>query len=386
MLKDLSVINKNIMINGLYNYLVKSNDACGTLSPLSLPVFQSYQNHLCRVDSLNLFLLSSSAWSTVDQLHISTDGGNSWVRKMDTTGLLPHVIGFFDSLEGIIVRFPYSLMHTKNAGGTWTDGPSPTSMGASAIQVFGDSTVIVGDALGGFYLSKDRGNTWPISHDIGNPIADIFFLNADNIFVITSQAGNTPDPNTIAKSMNGGQSWQHNGVPLGNPLGVVFRNANEGYVVGSTHYASTPNSTKGMILKTTDGGQTWTFFDPQVNEMLVSIELLNDSIALVSGYNGVLFTWNTKQTLFTALDEQALDHLSISIGPNPAGNNIRLQVPEAQTQSLRFSIQNTLGQTVIKDQALEAEQEVDLRALSSGVYFLKIQNDRGQKTVKFLKD
>src|SRR6218665_3152118 len=303
-IRDLSVIGKNIMVNGLQNYLVKSYDDCNSLSYLPLPVSPGYQNQLQRQDSLKLFLFSYSMSPWRNKLHVSLDGGNSWVKKVDTTVLIDGA-RFFDSQEGIMVRY-FWILHTKNGGNTWTSSPAP-GQGATVIRNFGESTVAVGDAFGSFYLSRDRGYTWPTWDWISSPIADISFLNKDTIFVISLQGGANDDTSSayISRTLNGGLNWDwsHGTIPLRNPQAACFKNFNEGYVVGTTGYRSDSESGKGRILKTTDFGKTWTFFDPQINSGLASIRFLNDSIALVGGYDGVLFTWNIKQTLFTALDE-----------------------------------------------------------------------------------
>jgi len=69
--------------------------------------------------------------------------------------------------------------------------------------------------------------------------------------------------------------WQWlNPLPQGNNLnGVSFVVDNLGLAVGNA----------GMILKTTDGGQTWTILESNTREDLLAVSFVNANVAYVSG-------------------------------------------------------------------------------------------------------
>src|SRR5690606_3751626 len=118
-LADVSVIDKNILVCGLFNNLVKSYDDCNNISNVLLPGPASYANRLFRIDSNNLYLLSFTPNQSL--FYKSTDGGNNWILKLDTTGGWSTQIAFFDSLEGIITAGKH-FYRTSDGGDTWTMG------------------------------------------------------------------------------------------------------------------------------------------------------------------------------------------------------------------------------------------------------------------------
>jgi len=71
------------------------------------------------------------------------------------------------------------------------------------------------------------------------------------------------------------EGWQWiNPSPQGNDLnGVSFVDDNLGMAVGNA----------GMILKTTDGGQTWTILESNTREDLLAVSFVNANVAYVSG-------------------------------------------------------------------------------------------------------
>ncbi len=174
--------------------------------------------------------------------------------------------------------------------------------------------ICAGGGTGNFYLSKDRGNTWPYSWGIGSqPITDFFFLNKDTIFGLSLYGG-------LAKSTNGGSNWANTFLPIYSSYGINFKNANEGFVVG----ANLQN--KGIIARTIDAGQTWQTFNTGITTTLLNIVLLNDSIALLSGTNGVLLKWNYKNTLFTGINDNYLDAIGLEVFQIPSMKNYVLSL------------------------------------------------------------
>lgn len=65
---------------------------------------------------------------------------------------------------------------------------------------------------------------------------------------------------------------------------------------------------------------------------------------------------------------------SFSIYPNPINNGF-LNISSNTNESINFSIFNTLGQKVLQNETQNSKYKVDVSSLSSGVYFLKM-NDK----------
>jgi hypothetical protein len=76
----------------------------------------------------------------------------------------------------------------------------------------------------------------------------------------------------------------------------------------------------------------------------------------------------------------------ISVYPNPATTELNVKFASGFTGSFNYTIVNSIGQVV--KSALVTSQDglrIDTSGFSKGVYFIKINQDGKNKTVKFLK-
>ncbi len=390
-----SIIGKNIMINGIYSYLVKSYDECDNLISCNAPGPLGYLNTLWRNDTSNIYMLSTSSSAYNTRLYKSVDGGSNWALRLDTPGYYVPFYTFFDTLEGVALGTFGKMIRTKDGGKTWTSGSQPLSV-LTTIKNDRDSTVIVGGnaaGSGGFMISKDRGNTWLPGVNLGggNPQPmDFFFLNRDTIFGIATAGW---DGSSITKSFNGGKTWQVNTItsnPLIKPLGMFVKSNAEIYVAGSRDsWSGSGSQSRGIILKSVDLGQSWEIYYTDILSGLTGISFLNDSIALVSGYDGVLFKWNSKQTVFspiTGLDENAAAMLDLSVYPNPLRDKLYFKGFESRGQNFQLKIINAFGQIVYDNNNISVSNEIDLSFLSSGIYCVEIEGHRGRKVLKLVKE
>jgi hypothetical protein len=87
----------------------------------------------------------------------------------------------------------------------------------------------------------------------------------------------------------------------------------------------------------------------------------------------------------TGLNEAGLDAITVKVFPNPVHTRLSLEVQGA-AEGLEVHIKNTLGQIVYKQPIQHQQQEIDMSAFAKGVYFIRIQNGSGQKTLKVVKD
>ena len=91
-------------------------------------------------------------------------------------------------------------------------------------------------------------------------------------------------------------------------------------------------------------------------------------------------------SLFTSLT--TIDVLSdISVTPNPSNGIFNLDIGEAFSSEISFTITNASGQILKRiENAIGAEIQIDLSAFASGVYFVNLKTDKGVKAVKLVKE
>src|SRR6218665_24524 len=375
--------NTNIVVCGRDGYFSRSIDECDTLTPMRGPGPPGYQQFLHRLDENKSFVLSNNFGAYNNKIYKSTNDGNNWSLVLDTSGLLIEHLKFWDANEGLAISTFNKAIRLKNGGATRLQSYSPY-IATDRMEIYGDSLVALGGSSGGVgsvVISKDRGNTWmPGGIGFGSQsfARDIFFLNKDTIFAISTKGFWGP---YLAKSFDGGANWQKVVIPDYGPYGVCFRKANEGYIAGIN-----PATLKGIVAKTTDMGQTWSVFDTQVSTQLLDIKFLNDSVALLSGTNGVLLKWNYKASVFVGINDRFSNNHLINFAPNPVKDKLRLDVSESQAADLKFSISNALGQLVYPESPLLPSQEIEMSGFKAGIYFLKIQNPSGYRAYKIIRE
>lgn len=105
-----------------------------------------------------------------------------------------------------------------------------------------------------------------------NDLYSVHFITENNGFAV-GQNG------LILSTSNGGNSWtQLNSGTTQNLNAISFINANIGYIVGD----------KGVILKSSDGGSSWSALNSGTKTNLLSLYFYNESVGYVGGDSGLV--------------------------------------------------------------------------------------------------
>lgn len=376
-LQDLSVIRKNVLVSGFYDYLGRSKNQGKNLSILSVPGATGSVIRCQRLDTNNIFLLSYSPSQT--QLYRSYDGGDSWIQRSVSAGAFSHYFGFFDTLTGLRTDGPF-LEKTLNGGITWTNVTCPFFVGTTAIKTFGDSLVCLGgvDASGrGLVLSKNRGKTWPngwgiLGHNV--EITGFSFVSNDTILAVGTGG-------IFVYTVDGGANWiDTSEPPIYDYYDAACLKSNECYLVGGN------SEGYGVIAKTTDFGKTWSSLNTGFKTTLQNVEIINDSIALLAGTNGILLRWNYKTSVFTGVDEGVLADHDISLFPNPANELVTITVDFNKLGACYTTLRNQLGQKLRQTQITGANSTIDLAGLHEGIYYVEVGSKEFFKVFKIIKE
>ena len=230
----------------------------------------------------------------------TVNGGTTWTAQTSGTPYILTSVFFTDSNIGYAVGWYGTILKTINGGITWTALTSGVSFALYSVHFTDANTgyVVIGDSGGGILKTVDGGSTWTIQDSGATvPLYSIFFTgntvcavgfeimlesnNGDwavqNNYIYTNSNLNSvyfTDTNTgysvgsggtILNTIDGGKTWRAQTSGTTNDLySVYFSDVNTGYAVGGSLIWSDSGIDIvgkpyiGTILKTTNGGATWT--------------------------------------------------------------------------------------------------------------------------------
>jgi photosystem II stability/assembly factor-like uncharacterized protein len=156
--------------------------------------------------------------------------------------------------------------------------------------------IVVGgvrDATQTILRTTDGGYNWTVVSDVaGSWLTSVTFINNNTGYAVG-------DNGTVLKTTNSGVSWTTVTIPSAVESRdfnrIRFINATTGFIVGGDLWNSYQT-----ILRTTDGGSTWTVIvDNASSSMLNGIGFLDATRGFTVGYNGIILattdagiTWN----------------------------------------------------------------------------------------------
>jgi len=273
-----------------WEYIYHTTDAGNTWEQQNSPSHTGEFNDV-------FFLNSDIGWIVGGYKTVmkTTDGGNTWTKIMNTSAgdIGFKSVVFYDELNGCVVGNQNGLrnsitMVTTDGGITWIETTLPDCDGLTKIIIKDSLTGWACGYSGALLVTYDRGNTWIDKSDLYfSSIKDICFFDDNNGVLLenyyarlTFDGGNTWDSTvslapssgqrslsswdynkviavgsagSISKSVDGGSSWQRVSKGLVENINQIgFFNALDGFGI-------TEAWTDGDLIRTTDGGNTWSF-------------------------------------------------------------------------------------------------------------------------------
>lgn len=239
-----------------------------------------YTAYASRIND-NFFLDANRGWAVngIGQIHRTTDGGVTWTKQFDKTSYTHfRSVGFFDSLNGFAGALGWGdvnntaakdsviLYRTTNGGVSWAPEHQLSSnsikRGFCGMHVFDDSTIYVVGRVRGpawFYKTTDRGKTWK-AKDMNGYTAGLidvrFFTRDSGICVGLTNTTHEQSRAIILGTTDAGETWDTIYTTNRNnewAWKITFPSRRAGYV----SLQRNNNVAPVYILKTTDGGATW---------------------------------------------------------------------------------------------------------------------------------
>ena len=383
---DLSVIKKgaknDILIGGDQYYLVGSTDSCNSLTPLSAGPMGS-QQRICRIDSSHIFQLTYSDWQS--NFYMSRNGGISfWFRSFYFRTTLELVM--VDTTVGYYINGGSGLFKTTNGGIAFNNVPMPDGISYVTVQKLFTPTpmdtilVFAGmkGAFDSFLISSDKGATWSASkfgtfdlNTYDGWLTGADCLGRDTFIAITGRGD-------VFLTVNKGLNWQKKTTTLVNGSGIYATSPGHIYALGSDAY------NKAMVSVSNDLGDTWQSFVSPYSGKLLNMAMLGDSVAILTGTDGLILKWYMREALLTGITSLEKQTVRYTLYPNPVSTTLNIR-QESPTSDLSYRLYNTLGETL--DAGLVNNQAVDVRNLPPGLYFIQVSvAGTAIRLLKFVKD
>lgn len=239
------------------------------------------------------FLNENLGWAAngyYSAVYKTTDGGINWTLQV--TGAMLGGSHYFRNIEfldeniGFLGTLNQKFYKTTDGGTTWNlvTNITPNPNAICGLDCVGTSTVY---GCGAYFSpahiikSTDSGNTWQFidMSAYANALVDINFLDENTGFV----SGNNATGGVILKTTDGGITWTQL-LNTGTNGDYVWKlqvlNSNNNVIFGSVEAAS-PNI--GRLAKSSDGGATWTLQNAP-ETMIQAVGFLDENHGWMGGH------------------------------------------------------------------------------------------------------
>jgi len=182
------------------------------------------------IDSGALFALNvNNVWLGVNdgRIFFSENGGKDWEEQPTSITENIHAIHFADTSYGFAVASNGQVIKTKDGGNTWIRVTDISGIpNVNCVHCFNEFRAIVGTENGYIYMTFNGGDTWIAKKSVDGKITDISFSD-DFVGYASATLNHTPTKGRILRTINGGQDWESLYTPLCeniNALDIVSTN------------------------------------------------------------------------------------------------------------------------------------------------------------------
>lgn len=186
------------------------------------------------------------AGSKSGKVFLTLNQGKTWQTVGQNLGPISDLKAF-NQYEIIVTTEKGKIFKTTNSGADWSLVYYNATDHLVAIEFIDHLTGWATGWNGKLLSTHDGGSTWTILYnDKLNKFSDVHFTSPLEGWMISS---NITD--TIWHSLNGGQTWQKNLLPVKTSWrGISFMNPGTGWMAGGTDGS-------GYVLRTDNGGSSW---------------------------------------------------------------------------------------------------------------------------------
>jgi photosystem II stability/assembly factor-like uncharacterized protein len=228
---------------------------------------------------------------------LTRDGGKTWQEQPSGTTRALSAISFADHQHGFIAGSGGTILATSDGGVTWKAQSSGTKEQLLGVYASSPMAAYVVGAFGTLLSTSDGGATWrkqELAWDRLIPLivneSGTIEPNLNAVYFVDLETGwIVGEFGLVLKTTDGGQTWiaQTYGGDRPQLFAVMFRDERIGWSVGQ----------QGTVLKTTDGGRRWVAADIGTRRNLYGISfeaerglIVGEGVVMASQDNGAIWT------------------------------------------------------------------------------------------------
>jgi hypothetical protein len=184
------------------------------------------------------------------------------------------------------------------------------------------------------------------------------------------------DMGTIIKTTDGGATWTLCFSGTQQPLNsVVFTNDHYGYAAGEN----------GTILTTIDGGSSWVIDPSGTTNILYSMVFTGPTTGYAVGDGGTIINTTSGGTDFTGNPAASFSRLHLY--PNPSLNIITVDLSASMKNNTGIiSIYSTVGGEIFQQKIQGSKTVLNVSSLPPDIYFVKYVSQGYTEVGKFVKE
>ncbi|WP_196886406.1 T9SS type A sorting domain-containing protein [Aureivirga sp. CE67] len=270
-----------------------------------------------------------------------------------------------------------SLYKTTNGGQTWTSISTTRSSYINDIEISQTNNQIIYIGQGSrLYKTTNGGQAWQTVSGLYGQVRDIAIhpTNPNKVAVCINSS------NQVYVSNDGGNSWSQydKNLPNFSKTSIVWQNDSQNSLYVGMGYG---------VYMINDNLNNWVPFNNNLpNVMITELEINHVNNTLyTSTYGRGIWKTNLPSSSARLSNENQLTQ-NISIYPNPAKDKITISNQDESFNS-SISIYDQNGRIVkyLKNIKLQENLDVDISNLENGIYFVKINTEKGAYTEKIIK-
>ncbi len=301
---------------------------------------------------------------------LSTNGGSTWTQISVPLQSGSFIFGI-QILSGTTWAlacgeagvFQGAVLISTNSGTSWSKVSFPSSVFIEKTWLTDTANGYIVGNFTGFIdgaCYKKSNSTYNLSKSVANLLTNLWVFNPNKIISVGLGG-------EIWKTNDGGTNWVSKAYNNQDLYDVHFVDSLNGFACGGV--------TSNIILRTVNGGETWTPINFSTNGYLQSMDIVNKHVYMVGLGGSVIKTILKPVTPPNPVGIEDLENTaSYSVYPNPTSETIFIK--SSVNKQMHVDIYDMQGKKILTSEFTK-EGAISLSELSEGLYQLKISDAAG---------